>query len=249
MSKYERYGLNPAKILLVIRDGMANDWKTLCQLFAGGSQVGTRANILRTHLMVLSEVGLIEFDDTFFQDIGRVKITQRWGEIQSALGISLAEISELIPYKSMVVKPEFGEPSIPPVQSDIFVLMPFSEELRPVYDDHICKVANILKLTITRADDFFAARMIISDIWSAVCNSRLIIADCTGRNPNVFYEIGMSHIVGKKVILITQNEEDIPFDFKHIRYIKYDYTPRGMQDLERKLSETINYELSMLKYE
>jgi hypothetical protein len=47
--------------------------------------------------------------------------------------------------------------------------------------------------------------------------SRVVICDCTGRNPNVFYEIGIAHTLGREVILITQNPEDIPFDLRHLR--------------------------------
>ena len=62
--------------------------------------------------------------------------------------------------------------------------------------------------------------------------SRAVIADCTTRNPNVFYEIGMAQTVGKPVLLITQDESDVPFDLRHLRYIKYAYTPPGMAAFE-----------------
>ena len=63
----------------------------------------------------------------------------------------------------------------------------------------------------------------------------------TGRNPNVMYEIGMAHTVGKPVVMITQNREDVPFDLKHYRYIVYEYTPRGCQLLEEKLIGTVKF--------
>lgn len=51
--------------------------------------------------------------------------------------------------------------------------------------------------------------------------SRIVVCDCTGRNPNVFYEAGIAHTLGREVILITQNGHDIPFDLRHLRYIPY----------------------------
>ena len=90
-----------------------------------------------------------------------------------------------------------------------------------------------------RGDDFFTAHHVIKDIWDAICGARIVIADCTGRNPNVFYEIGMAHTVGKAVILLTQNDEDVPFDLRQVRYIQYTYTPPGMKEFEKKLAETI----------
>ena len=43
----------------------------------------------------------------------------------------------------------------------------------------------------------------------------------TGRNPNVFYETGYAHALGKHVILLTQEAKDIPFDLKHYQHIIY----------------------------
>ena len=83
----------------------------------------------------------------------------------------------------------------------------------------------------------------MSDIWNAIYDARLIIADCTNRNPNVFYEIGVAHAIGQKVILITQNKDDVPFDLRHLRFIDYEYTPRGMREFESRLKQTIQTEL------
>jgi len=122
---------------------------------------------------------------------------------------------------------------------DLFMLMPFAPSLKPVYDDSVKKIAEELKLSIARADDFFSQNIVMHEIWSAIAQATIIIADCTGKNPNVFYEIGLAHAINKPVILITQNENDVPFDLRHRRYILYSYTPRGMQIFENELSKTI----------
>jgi hypothetical protein len=137
------------------------------------------------------------------------------------------------------VRTHFGSPKRVVALPDRFVLMSFQPELRPVYEDHITKVATQLRLSVKRADDFFTAHAVMQDIWAAICGAQILLADCTGRNPNVFYEIGLAHVVGKPVVLITQNAEDVPFDLKAIRYIQYEYTPRGMSLFETKLSKTI----------
>jgi hypothetical protein len=89
--------------------------------------------------------------------------------------------------------------------------MPFTSELGPIYEDHIKKVIVDLRLTVGRADDFFSAGSIVQEVWSAIKAASIIIADCTGRNPNVFYEIGISHTIGKDTILITQSIDDVLF--------------------------------------
>jgi hypothetical protein len=132
-----------------------------------------------------------------------------------------------------------------PRQSDswpeIFVLMPFTPQLKLVYDDHIKKAISEseLKLRVGRADELFGATSIMSDIWSAINAARIVIADCTGRNPNVFYEIGLAHAIGTHTILISQSLDDIPFDLRHLRIVIYEYTPRGVQAFETALIQTI----------
>jgi hypothetical protein len=168
--------------------------------------------------------------------------TQVIHDMQEVLNLSLTALS---PYgaSSVVCSPLFGRPSQPPSPSEVFVLMPFTDELKPVYEDHIKAVTERLSCTITRADNFFAANSIMSDIWNAINQARVLIADCTGRNPNVFYELGIAHTLGKPVILIAQSIDDIPFDIRHIRTILYNFTPRGMQDFESALAATLKREL------
>jgi hypothetical protein len=68
--------------------------------------------------------------------------------------------------------------------------MPFQESLRPVFDDHIKPVCTKLGYTIRRADEILMAGNIVEDVWSLNYNSKVVIADCTSKNSNVFYEIG-----------------------------------------------------------
>jgi hypothetical protein len=116
-----------------------------------------------------------------------------------------------------------------------FVLMPFADEFQAVYDDHIKKVLTDLGLVAQRADEIASTSMITWDIWERINKARFIIADMTGRNPNVFYEVGLAHALSKEVILLTRSMGDIPFDLQALRFIVYDYTPRGMSEFEKKL--------------
>jgi len=133
----------------------------------------------------------------------------------------------------------FGAPRLDQSWPEVFVLMPFTDALRPIYEDHLEKPISKLNLRIKRADDLYGANVVMQDVWSAIHAARIIIADCTGRNPNVFYEIGLAHAIGKYTILISQSEEDIPYDLRERRVILYSYTPRGMREFEKKLLKTI----------
>lgn len=130
-----------------------------------------------------------------------------------------------------------------PVERDdwpeVFVVMPFTAELKAVYDDHISRVISKLRLRIGRGDDVFGAGSIMKDIWSAIHAAQVVVADCTGRNANVFYEIGLAHAIGKDTILISQSLDDIPFDLRHLRIILYKYTPPGMDAFEKALKAAI----------
>lgn len=120
-----------------------------------------------------------------------------------------------------------------------FVLMPFSAEMRPVYEDHVKPIVAAAGLTCLRADEVFGTDSVMKDIWENISRARIIIADLTGRNPNVLYELGIAHTLGKEAVLLTQRIEDVPFDVRNLRCIQYTYTPRATKDLEQKLSSTI----------
>ncbi|GAI00370.1 unnamed protein product [marine sediment metagenome] len=121
-----------------------------------------------------------------------------------------------------------------------FVVMPFDKAYRSVYDEAIKSSVRRTGLSCKRADDIFGVSPIVSDIWEYINKARLIIADLTDRNPNVFYEVGLSHTLGKKVILLAQKTQDVPFDIKHIRCIIYQNNLRGRKHLRKVLFKTIN---------
>jgi hypothetical protein len=230
--------LTGATVLLLIREKVATDLPTLCREF-GFDPDSHESWYITSHLESLKKVGfIVENSD------GTYMVSDIWRNVQNALGISLTNVTKLGP-RSMIVKPYFGPPDRLANQPDVFIVMPFLDKLRPVWDDHIKPVAQRLGLTAARADDFFTAHAVMSDIWNGISGARAVIADRTDRNPNVFYEIGLAHAIGKIVIMITQSADDVPFDVRHLRYIRYEYTPRGMQEFEGKLAATLRAEIGL----
>lgn len=148
--------------------------------------------------------------------------------------------------RALTIAPIWGPLPTRIDDASCFMVMPFGPEynLQACYRDHVVPTVQSTGLAITRADDIFGHREVIRDIWHSIASARLIIADVTGRNANVFYELGMAHTLGKDVIILTQREEDVPFDVKHIRYIKYEYTPPGVKRLADSLKRTIETILS-----
>lgn len=123
-----------------------------------------------------------------------------------------------------------------------FVLMPFADlkDMQRVYIDHIKPVVERrLNLRCERADDIHDISGVMQSVWESINRARVIIAEMTERNPNVFYELGIAHTLGKPVIMITQSMDFVPFDLKHLRCIVYDYKPGSIGRFEDSLEKTI----------
>jgi hypothetical protein len=121
------------------------------------------------------------------------------------------------------------------VQDDqLSAMMPFSAAFDEVYAA-ITRSAQRAGMRCSRVDGIWENHSVIQDVITLIDRSRYVVCDCSGRNPNVFYEIGIAHTLGKEVILITQSGDDVPFDLKHLRYIHYANNPAGRQSLEDAL--------------
>lgn len=120
-----------------------------------------------------------------------------------------------------------------------FVIMPFADKFQTLYNDHIRPVVERAGLRCERADEIRGTALITWDIWERINRARLLIAELTDQNSNVFYELGLAHALSKDVIPITQSMDFVPFDLKALRCICYDFTPRGVGTLEKDLNATI----------
>src|ERR1035441_10621327 len=62
-----------------------------------------------------------------------------------------------------------------------------------------------------------AARFAVTAVFNLVFRAGVVLVNFTGKNPNVMYETGIAHTLGKIVIPISQSLDDVPFDMKHHR--------------------------------
>lgn len=102
-----------------------------------------------------------------------------------------------------------------------FVIMPFTPTFDTEYEKVIRPAVEEAGVISVRADEIYSRPQVMQDIWKALRASRIVIAELTGKNTNVLYEVGLAHTLGKPVIIITRNEEDVPFDLKALRYRYY----------------------------
>jgi hypothetical protein len=104
----------------------------------------------------------------------------------------------------------------------VFVLMPFDSSFDDIYKFGIKGAADEVGAYAERVDEQMYSGGILDRIFNQISKADAIVADMTGRNPNVFYEVGYAHALGKVVLLLTKNASDIPFDLKHRPHTVYE---------------------------
>lgn len=158
--------------------------------------------------------------------------------LEEQLRVVLRELGEGAPLA--LYNPIFSGRGFKPDRSLVFVLMPFHDGFRPIYDNVIKPTIESFGLRTVRADDIYGPKAIIEDIWRLLNEAAYVIADLTGKNPNVFYEVGLAHAIGKSVVFLTQSLDDVPFDLRHLRCILYADSVAGTRKLETGLRQTFD---------
>ena len=122
-----------------------------------------------------------------------------------------------------------------------FVIMPFNPNFNNIYGTLIKPVAEKFGLTVLRADDIYSPGSITEQIRAAIQQARLCIADVSDKNPNVLYEVGIAHSLGKPTVLLTKQMNDVPFDLKSMRVVGYDpYSPETAElALEHSIQQVL----------
>ena len=122
----------------------------------------------------------------------------------------------------MVKTKKVTSPTAKVIKEICFVIMPFGGWLDDYYVSIYSPAIETAGLEAHRADDLFRPSTIVNDIWAYTKKAKVLLADLSGKNPNVFYELGLAHALAKPVILIAETMEEIPFDLRALRIIIYD---------------------------
>lgn len=168
----------------------------------------------------------------------------RWREVNHLVvaGQSVGEITRSassLPQKSQFLSSHGIDPSSVHLKDKlIFVLTPFHDD----FDDEFQTVARVGRdfgFDVVRGDERVHSGEIFSHLLRLLVEARLVIANISGRNPNVFYELGIAHALDKPVILIAHKKAEVPFDIRSKRIIFYDDNQGLQRDLERMLARTL----------
>ncbi|GLR77196.1 hypothetical protein [Aliivibrio sifiae] len=120
----------------------------------------------------------------------------------------------------------------------VFVLTPFNSEFDYQYDIIRATVSDF-GFKCVRGDDSKLSSSILSHIVSEIANSKIIIANLSGRNPNVFYELGIAHALGKPVLLMSETLDGLPFDIQNQRILTFNSEKDLSINLKRWFAATI----------
>jgi len=148
-------------------------------------------------------------------------------------------VSEFISTRIISFSPQvFTIPDKPVNKKLVAVMLPFSKEFDGTFET-IKKSCSEVGLECLKANDIWENSTFIQDIFELIFVSKIVIGDFTGKNPNVFYEIGIAHTLGKTVIPITQTIGDVPADLGHHRALKYLPNSQGYIELQNELTKRL----------
>lgn len=194
-------------------------WESL-----GGSGHGSRITINQWHELRLHALG--SNLDLYFND---VKVYSVSHQIQKGPVNLMLQGSSRVAVRKIRVD---QKPSV------CFVVMQFTDEYNSLYQDVIRPTCEEFGYAVVRADDFYTSGLIIDDITRSIQEATIVIADITPNNPNVFYEVGYAHGIGKPTILLSDRKRDkMPFDMSGFRTLFYDNTIGGKSAVEERLKK------------
>jgi hypothetical protein len=194
-----------------------------------------------------------DFKRIFYESLEKADLLQKHGDKTRVLDVS-EEITQPVE-KSARIKKLGADVSVKTGET-CFVMQPFAPPYGDYYEKIFKPAIEKTGLQAVRADaDIFGTGKIIDQVFRGIMAAKVLVAELTTRNPNVFYELGLAHAMNKPVVLVSSNEPDVPFDLQHIRVIYYDVNdPFWGNKLIEKVAENIlsaltNPEEAVLKTE
>jgi len=137
-------------------------------------------------------------------------------------------------------KVEFKNPCVRTEPGTAFVVMQFSDPYQTLYTDVIQPVIESYKLHVYHAGEVFGPGIVLEDITRGIVEARIVIAEITPPNQNVFYELGYAHALKKPTILLAESAKDLPFDVSGYRCLFYENSIGGKRKVEEGLRKHLD---------
>ena len=134
-------------------------------------------------------------------------------------------------------KIQFTDLSVRAAKAQVFVAMQFGQPFDTLYQEVISPGVRALDLDVIRIDELTGPGIIFEDIKRQIAEAKIVVAEITAPNQNVFYELGYAHALNKPTILLAQRGKELPFDIRSYRVIFYDDSIGGKPALERNLQK------------
>lgn len=121
----------------------------------------------------------------------------------------------------------------------VFVLTPFHPKYQEQYDviKSVCEKSGFRCI---RGDEQKFSSDIFPHVLKNIVKARLIIANLTGRNPNVLYELGLAHALDKTTIIVSKLLDDIPVDIKSKKIVTFMDNESLINNLQIELTRSLH---------
>lgn len=120
-----------------------------------------------------------------------------------------------------------------------YYLFPPKAPFTEIYGEHIIPYMQGLGFPIEFVEDIYGSERVLNNLWDTLDCSEIIIADLTTKNPSVLFILGVALAIGKSAIIVSQNKDDIPFDFHQWKCVIYSNTPNGIEELKMRLVDIL----------
>ena len=170
----------------------------------------------------------------------------RWKDVNHLLLSAQREMSDVeathsalsVPRLDFLIRAGLKETDFEINRRLVFTMIPF----HPRYDhlfDHIRETCMSLGFECMRGDEEHVRGDLLTHVLKLIVKARLVIAVVDGRNPNVFYELGIAHALSRPVLILGREPKDVPFDVSSNRIIFYDSDETLSVSLARELTKLL----------
>jgi hypothetical protein len=134
----------------------------------------------------------------------------------------------------------FRDTRVAQTPGEVFVVMQFSSPYDELFSEVIKERCDEFGLRAHRADEKLGPGLILTDIVKSIEEAKIIIAEITESNPNVFYELGYAHALKKPTILLADRNKRLPFDVSGYRCLFYDNSIVGKRLVDESLGKHLS---------